>query len=573
MQTSSLQETTAQETTDCLCASRVARPRRLAAPLVLLLLVIGLLASLGRAARAEIKITFDLKDGDKIADVTNLVAHIDSSAGVDKVEFRVDDQLRFTTTSTPYEYKWDTIADTEGKHTVTVTAYDPNMQTKRATLTVNIDNELGLGADALAQKAQDALNAKDVETARKYARRALKAEPTNLNAARVLAAIYSATGEYGRAADTLDKAKGIEASSDAMLELASYRTRYALQPDNATKFLTSMQAANELRHKAADLAVEQARKQNTGDTAATHEAIGDALFNAGRYNEAIEEYGKSAVGDGAPITSATRLGLAYIQTRQYRKATDLLEPYRTAKKDDAALRAVLALALLNTNHPEEARKLVFSDLADHVPASLIMAAYTDVLLDKHKEAAAESSDAVSLLPNAGDAQYAYSLSTLKPIESEQALLKALSLCSLQTGPYLDYAARIALTKRQDRYDTALDITDVVLKLDPDNVTGRLMQALIYLQTKRVPDAKSILELLYKQNPGAPDVIMALASYCNTLGISALTGTYMDKARALDPLHFSIVQPLNPLECLQLLMRKVHFREDAFLTIGTLYSSK
>jgi len=358
-----------------------------------------------------------------------------------------------------------------------------------------------------------------------------------------------------------------------MLELASYRTRFALQPDNASKFLTSMQAANELRHKAADMGVDLVRKQNTADTAATHEAVGDALFNAGRYNEAIDEYGKSAVGDNAPITSATRLALAYVQTRQYRKATDLLEPLRLAKKDDAAMRAVLALALLDTYHPEEARKLVAPDLADHVPASLIVAAYADVFLDKHKEASLESSDAVSLLPNAGDAQYAYSMSTLKTIESEQALLKAFSLCPFQTGPYLDYAARVALMKRQDRFDTALDITDVVMKMDPDNVTGKLIQSLVYLATKRTTDAKPILEVLYKEYPNSPDVVMSLSTYCNTLGISALTGTYQDKARALDPLHFSIVQPTNALECIQLVVRKVHYRPDWFLTLGTLYASR
>jgi tetratricopeptide (TPR) repeat protein len=557
----------------CLSTSRGARARRYLAPAVKLLLVIGLLASLGAAARAAIKITFDLKEGDKISDVTTLTAHVDSSVGIDKVEFRIDDQLRFTTQSTPYEYKWDTIADTEGKHTVTVTAYDSNNDSKRATLSLNIDNELGMGADTLAQRAQEALGAKDVETARKYARRALKADATNLNGSRVMAAIYAATGEYGRAAEALKKAKGLEDNSDAMLELAAYNTRFALEPDNAAKFLTSMQDANALRRKAADMAVDQARKQNGGDNAAAHDAIGDALFNAGRYKEAVDEYSKSAGGDTPPVTSATRLGLAYVQIRDFRKATDLLEPLHRGRREDAALRAVLGLAYLGTYRTEEARKLVAPDLADHIPASLIIAAYADTFLDKHKEAAAEAADAVNLLPNAGDVQYAYSMATLKPIESEQALLKALSLCPFQTGPYLDYAARVALVKRQDRYDTALDITDVVLKMDPDNVTGKLIQALIYSATRRLPEAKPILEFLFKENPNSPDVVLALSSYCNTMGIAALTGTYQDKARALDPLHFSIVQPVNPLECLQLVVRKSHYRPDWFLTLGTLYASR
>jgi predicted Zn-dependent protease len=562
-----------QTCTICLPAPCAAHPRRRPALLATLLLVIGLLASLGRGARADIKITFDLKDGDKISDVALLVAHVASADGIDKVEFRVDDQLRFTSMSTPYQYKWDTIADTEGKHTVTVTAYDSNNLTKRGTISLEVDNELGMGADALAQKAQDALAVKDMETARKYSRRALKAEPTNLNAARVLAALQAASGEYGRAGDTLEKAKGLDTNSDAMLELASYRMRFALEPENAAKFLPAVQSANEMRRKAADIGVEQARKQNTGDTAAAHEAIGDALFTAGRYKEAADEYAKSAGGDSPPLTSVTRLGLAYVETHEFRKATDLLEPFHLGKKDDPALRAVLALALLASYKAEEARKVVATDLADHVPASLIVAAYADSWLDKHKDAVAEAVDAASLLPNAGDAQYALSIATLKPIESEQALIKGLSLSPFQPGPYLDYAARIALTKRQDRVDTALDITDLVMKMDPDNITGRLTQALVYLYSKRVADAKPILETLYKENPNSPDVAMGLSTYCNVLGNASLTGIYMDKARMLDPLHFSLPQPTTPLECLLLVVRKVHYRPDWFLTPGTLYSTK
>jgi predicted Zn-dependent protease len=556
-----------------LCPSSSRAARRHPALRVLLLLFVGLLAFAGRTAHAAIKITFDLKDGAKISDVTTLVAHIDSTVGIDKVEFRVDDQLRFTSMSTPYQYKWDTIVDTEGKHTMTVTAYDSNGQTKRTTLALEIDNEIATGADALAQKAQEALTTRDVEAANRYARRAVKADPGNLAAARVLAGISANNGNYGRAADTLAKARGLDDSSDALLELASYRMHYALLPENAAKFITAIQEVNTLRHKAADMAVEQAKKQHNDNTPAAHEAIGDALYNAGRFPEAIEEYARSAGGDNAPLTSVCRLGLAYVQTREYRRATEVLEPYMVSKKADAAVRAVYALMLLGEQKIAEARKIVAPDLSDHVPASLVVAAYADTLLEKHREAATQANDVVSLLPNSGDAQYALSVSTQKVEDSEKALYSALSLSPFQPGPLVDYAARVVLTKRQDRYDTALDITDFVLKMDPQNVTAKLIQAMIYVHTNRKTDAKPILEKLYHDEPKAPDVLLSMSAYCKVLGDGALTSSFLGQAALADKTRFGMTQPPSPLESVQIVVRKLHYRADFFLTPSTLYPDK
>ena len=71
----------------------------------------------------------------------------------------LDDELRLTDTSTPYAYDWDTIADKEGKHTVTITAFDSNGSTKRFTLNLEVDNELSLGAEVLAAKVKEGTDA------------------------------------------------------------------------------------------------------------------------------------------------------------------------------------------------------------------------------------------------------------------------------------------------------------------------------------------------------------------------------------------------------------------------------
>ena len=78
------------------------------------LLAIAVLLLVGRPTRADITIKLEQKDGDKIADIAKIVVRADSGDGIDKVEFAVDDQLRYSTGSTPYIYSWDTIKDTEG---------------------------------------------------------------------------------------------------------------------------------------------------------------------------------------------------------------------------------------------------------------------------------------------------------------------------------------------------------------------------------------------------------------------------------------------------------------------------
>ena len=144
----------------------------------------------GSAARAEFKLTLDLKDGAKIHDIQKVVAHADSSDGIDKVEFFVDDQLRATVTGIPYTLTWDTIADKEGKHTLSVTAYDSNGQTKKLSVSLEVDNELGLGAVALAKKAREALAAGDTVSAVNYSCRSLKGGAAgNVAASRATAAL------------------------------------------------------------------------------------------------------------------------------------------------------------------------------------------------------------------------------------------------------------------------------------------------------------------------------------------------------------------------------------------------
>src|SRR5207247_2650709 len=122
----------------------------------------------------------------KVSDVTTIVARVSGGedVGIAKVEFMVDDQLRSTDTSTPYSFDWDTLDETEGSHTLTATVFDAKGQTKRAKLSVMVDNELSKGADYHADAAMDSLKAGNPGAAANSARKALKIDPMNRKAAR-----------------------------------------------------------------------------------------------------------------------------------------------------------------------------------------------------------------------------------------------------------------------------------------------------------------------------------------------------------------------------------------------------
>ena len=351
-------------------------------------------------------------------------------------------ELRLTGTSVPYVFEWDTLAEKEGMHTLTATATDSNGQTARASISLTVDNELTTGADALAQKAKDALAAKNIATAKRYSRRALKADPSNLNAARALAGIYVNENDYDKAVETLDKASGLDASSPAMLEMASYRMRRVLIPANAAKFFTEVQIVNDLRHKAADINVADVQKANAGmNTPAAHEAIGDALMNAGRYHEAVTEYAKAGLGDDTPVTSINRYALALVMDNRLIDAQAVVQNLKLGKREDAQARAVLGLVFLRQQKFKEARAAVAQDLPDHVLASLIVAAYADGVLNNRKLGAGEANDAIALAPTLGEAQYALSIATSLVDDADLAMRKSLSLSPFQSGPYLDYASQ------------------------------------------------------------------------------------------------------------------------------------
>ena len=92
-----------------------------------------------------------------LSDIVTVKAVPLANAGITKVEFSIDDQLRSTVTKPPYEFKWDTIDEEEGRHTLIVAMFDSDGRTAKKRIKVEVDNGLSQGIKPHADKCFAAL--------------------------------------------------------------------------------------------------------------------------------------------------------------------------------------------------------------------------------------------------------------------------------------------------------------------------------------------------------------------------------------------------------------------------------
>ncbi len=87
----------------------------------------------------HLKITYP-SDGAIVSRVVTISTAVENQSGVVKVEFYVDGSLVFTDTKAPYEYEWNTIAYTDGAHTIKIRAYDTFSSMAEESIGIIVDN-------------------------------------------------------------------------------------------------------------------------------------------------------------------------------------------------------------------------------------------------------------------------------------------------------------------------------------------------------------------------------------------------------------------------------------------------
>ncbi len=69
-----------------------------------------------------------------------ITVEVSDDKGIDKVDFIINGSLKHTDSSSPYNYSWDTTAESEGLYIVKATAYDTANQTASDQHTVKVGN-------------------------------------------------------------------------------------------------------------------------------------------------------------------------------------------------------------------------------------------------------------------------------------------------------------------------------------------------------------------------------------------------------------------------------------------------
>ncbi len=82
----------------------------------------------------------NLTNGTTVSGLITITATASDDVAITKVEFYIDNQLKFTDTQSPYTYLWYTTSTTNGAHLVKVVAYDTLLQTADSQIAIYVNN-------------------------------------------------------------------------------------------------------------------------------------------------------------------------------------------------------------------------------------------------------------------------------------------------------------------------------------------------------------------------------------------------------------------------------------------------
>jgi tetratricopeptide (TPR) repeat protein len=293
---------------------------------------------------AQIDINVNVKDGDVLNGERQFRVTVQSKNPVSQVEFYVGEDLRDNDTSTPYEFKLDTLSKDDGPLRLTFAAYTVEGESTKKTIQVVIDNGVSKGASFHVARALELVQDGKWDDAITAGRVALKAQPGYNPARLVMARANLGKGVFDTAQKFAEDAVAAEAESFEALELLAainlhraFRTfdTQGQRSDTIQVIGEAMKAAVGARHKSTFAQLEKASQENPI-------AYADLAMRATRYSRAI-----GALQPGFLRTPSAPVGnrLAYAQVRAGRlqDALTTLNEMRKANVVDAYSHALLAV--------------------------------------------------------------------------------------------------------------------------------------------------------------------------------------------------------------------------------------
>jgi len=511
-------------------------------------------------------VQFVLKEGDRVSDTATILARVrsDDDTGIQKVEFMVDGQLKATDSSVPYTFDWDTLADSEGSHTIVATAFDARGRTARAKIVLVVDNELDKGAEYHARTALEALKENkenSVEKAFRYARRALKIDPTNLTAARALAGIHRQRHQFAQAIAVLEKANIPDDDIETRADLVALHIAHGAAGDSTEKFLQAASAAIEVYQKIVENRIAAVKDDRDAMKR------GDARFAARDWANAIREYQQCGPTEKAPIECVNRLLLAYVKAGR-RDAQTVLGSLKRTKRADVATLAIEGLLLLGDHQFLKAREVVQSGVESGSLPALIIAAYADLALERKSRALELARRAAVLAPDLPDVRHLLAHVLPDPIDARKALMRALEIDPTIPEAYALYGFHILLSRDRGRFRAAEQVFDFSLKRDPNNNYALMGCSLALMAQRRPNEAEPLLNQLLQQDKNAADAYVAIALNYSLLDKQLPINAALETARRLDDERWNYALVPQPVE---LIARVSRFRHAPILSPEALYA--
>jgi tetratricopeptide (TPR) repeat protein len=512
----------------------------------------------------DVTAKFEIPDGEKVSDTTVIVAKVQDpdEVGIDKVEFYLDDKLVATDTSTPYTFDWDTLAGDEGRHTVSAIVFDSKGKTAKIKATYVVDNELDKGADAHADTALGALKDGKIDLAAKYARRSLKIEPKNVKAARALCGIYRHSGDLEKA---LAVVKDLEIPPG---EIALRREIIALHIAMAD---ASDGSEAYLEHAAKAVAVqEELSKALVAASKDTPLERGDALGGVGRWAEALASYDRAGTPGEAPPAAVNRQILALIHLNKLSDAGEILNQLQRAKKGDDTTKLLRGYHLLASHRLDEALPILDEQAQKGAPAALVLAAYANMAAKKTAEARRLAEEAASVGSTMPEALLVSAYFLADPSDAAKQASRALAADPSRAEPYVYRGYQALLGRDPKRFQIADSWFQFALKRDPNNGQALLATALCYMAQNRNNEAEPLLAQLIKQEPKAPDALVAASTNDLILQKTAKVNAYLEQARKSDPTRWP---DSIPPKLTDLLGRAFRYRFSPNISPQTLFPAE
>jgi tetratricopeptide (TPR) repeat protein len=299
----------------------------------ILLLTTAALASLPAAALATLTIKVDAKSGEVISGERKFTVTVDSDNLVTNVEFYVEDDLRATDDSVPYEFVLDTLGENEGAIKVTFAAYTREGESAKSVLALVVNNQLDKGAGFHVERGNEALADSEWDKAIQHGRVALKLEPKNVAALLVMGRANMGKGNLDLAQKFGEEAVKIEPANRAALELVagvSLKTAMAAYKRGSDRdaaleaFGGALKRAAKARRESLDAAVEAMGEPSE----ANRLAVADRLIEARRYGRVATLLAPFFRNDLSNTDLGDRLLYAQIRAGRFRDAFQTFDNWK-----------------------------------------------------------------------------------------------------------------------------------------------------------------------------------------------------------------------------------------------------